>query len=163
MRQCLVGKTKRGLKFAVGMDQNTCEGAPTKQKKGSFIIPASRSLNTAFQHTQLEHHHTPDVGEMGRFAMHTTVARFRELPGVTYKKRNVRTPARSFQEHQIRNYASFIANFQAFANSEHSDLRLFPHQFAFMDMVTRTVDNEDISIVFQEKLSLSEFNATSVF
>ena len=93
---------------------------------------------------------------------------FRELPGVTYKKRNVRTPARSFQEHQIRNYASFIANFQAFANSEHSDLRLFPHQFAFMDMVTITVDqkaeenafaftvnNEDISIVFQEKLSLS--------
>ena len=100
--------------------------------------------------------------------MHTTLARFRELPGVTYKKRNVRTPARSFQEHQIRNYASFIANFQAFANSERSDLRLFPYQFAFMDMVTITVDqkaeenafaytvnSEDISIVFQEKLSLS--------
>ena len=52
-----------------------------QSKKGAVSSSQLREvLNTAFQHTQLEHHHTPDVGEMGRFAMHTTLARFRELP-----------------------------------------------------------------------------------
>ena len=47
-----------------------------QSKKGAVSSSQLREvLNTAFQHTQLEHHHTPDVGEMGRFAMHTTVSR----------------------------------------------------------------------------------------
>jgi hypothetical protein len=60
---------------------------------------------------------------------------FLERPGVTFKKQTVRTPAQVFQELQVRNYASFVAAFDAFAHSPAFYIRLLPNQFAMMDMV----------------------------
>jgi hypothetical protein len=104
--------------------------------------------------------------KMGRVAMRHAVANFRTLPGVEFKKRNVRTLARAFQEHQVRNHASFIATFEACAQSPETDLRLPPHLFGMMDMVGITVEqkadsyafttqNEASAIVFCEKIPFS--------
>jgi hypothetical protein len=87
-------------------------------RKGA-VSPSNlrKLLNKAYMRTQRDRHRASEGLELGRRAMRTALAQFRKLHGVTFNKRNVRTPARAFQEIQVRNYASFVATFQAFANS----------------------------------------------
>jgi len=79
---------------------------------------------------------------MGKKALRASINRFLELPGVTLKKRNVRTLSRAKQEHQIRNYASYIATFNAFASAPQDSLHLYPHQFGMMDMLGVKVEEK---------------------
>jgi hypothetical protein len=100
-------------------------------------------LNIAHRHTLKERGQAYHVAKMGRRAMSHMMADFRKLPGITFKKRNVRTPGRSYQERQVRNHASFIATFEACANDPDADLRLLPHQFGMMDMVGITIEQKE--------------------
>jgi hypothetical protein len=63
--------------------------------------------------------------------------------------------SRAFQEHQVRNYASFIATFKAFANDPNSPMRLHASQFAMMDMLGVAVEEKGDQYAFTTEQSHS--------
>jgi hypothetical protein len=138
--------------------QSSNKGAVTNSQLKKILIKAH-------VHSNKDRNRTAVGLNLGRTAFNSARTKFTKLPGVTFKLRNVRTSGRSYQELQLRNYASFVSVFNAFAINPDTGIGLLPNQFAMMDMVgikveqkgdhyAFTVASSNGPVVFEEKMPL---------